>query len=115
MESVKSDEMRNWLDFPRDMMISIFLKLGVEELLFPAQFVCASWRKLAKESCLSLGCLRLQPCEYVTDAALVKLVENTPFLEELELSLRGFTAEIGVVSRSCPLLKSFQLGRDERT
>lgn len=40
---------RNWLDLPRDVMIHIFIKLGVVDLLHTAQKVCSLWRNLAKD------------------------------------------------------------------
>ncbi|KAL5730882.1 hypothetical protein ACHQM5_003667 [Ranunculus cassubicifolius] len=39
----------NWLDLPPDVMLHIFLKLGVIEILLNAQSLCSSWRKLARE------------------------------------------------------------------
>ncbi|KAL5717565.1 hypothetical protein ACHQM5_010548 [Ranunculus cassubicifolius] len=46
---IKKGQTRNWLDLPRDVMLHIFLKLGVIDLLFNAQSVCSTWRKLARE------------------------------------------------------------------
>lgn len=40
---------RNWLDLPPDVMIHIFIKVGVVDLLHSVQKVCSLWRNLAKE------------------------------------------------------------------
>lgn len=40
---------RNWLELPEDVMILIFKKLSVLEILLNAQMVCTSWQKLARE------------------------------------------------------------------
>ncbi|PIA33126.1 hypothetical protein AQUCO_04200113v1 [Aquilegia coerulea] len=42
-------QLRNWLDLPEDVMNLIFMKLGATGILLHAQYVCSSWRKLAKE------------------------------------------------------------------
>ncbi|RZC66150.1 hypothetical protein C5167_009836 [Papaver somniferum] len=39
---------RNWLDLPPDVISHVFLKLGAVEILYRAQWVCSSWRKLSK-------------------------------------------------------------------
>ncbi|PIA59319.1 hypothetical protein AQUCO_00400310v1, partial [Aquilegia coerulea] len=43
------EKRRNWSDLPQDVMLLIFIKLGVFEILYNAQSVCSSWRKLCKE------------------------------------------------------------------
>ncbi|KAL5708902.1 hypothetical protein ACHQM5_019648 [Ranunculus cassubicifolius] len=48
----RSQGRRNWLDLPTDVMLLIFIKLGVVELLANAQKVCSLWKKLAKEPLL---------------------------------------------------------------
>ncbi|KAJ4785532.1 RNI-like superfamily protein [Rhynchospora pubera] len=40
---------RNWEDLSRDVLILIFLKLGMMQVLTAAGSVCRSWRKVAKE------------------------------------------------------------------
>ncbi|XP_010244531.1 PREDICTED: F-box protein SKIP19 [Nelumbo nucifera] len=47
MES--SEEVRNWLDLPGDVLSLVFSKLGVFDVLFNVQNVCSSWRKFCKE------------------------------------------------------------------
>ncbi|XP_042487459.1 putative F-box protein At4g05475 [Macadamia integrifolia] len=49
VDQIRSEEMRNWLDLPQDVMLLIFMKLGPVEVLVRAQSVCSSWRKLSKE------------------------------------------------------------------
>ncbi|OUZ99396.1 F-box domain [Macleaya cordata] len=48
-EADSSEEVRNWLELPPDVMSLIFLKLGAIDILFRAQSVCSAWRKLSKE------------------------------------------------------------------
>ncbi|KAL5708901.1 hypothetical protein ACHQM5_019647 [Ranunculus cassubicifolius] len=48
----RSQVRRNWLDLPADVMLLIFIKLRVVELLANAQKVCSLWKKLAKEPLL---------------------------------------------------------------
>ncbi|KAJ4816012.1 RNI-like superfamily protein [Rhynchospora pubera] len=40
---------RNWSELPRDVLMLIFLKVGLLEVLQAAGSVCRSWRKVAKE------------------------------------------------------------------
>ncbi|KAJ1698131.1 hypothetical protein LUZ63_006643 [Rhynchospora breviuscula] len=40
---------RDWAELQRDVLMLIFLKLGVMEVLRAAGSVCRSWRKVAKE------------------------------------------------------------------
>ncbi|KAF9590576.1 hypothetical protein IFM89_035894 [Coptis chinensis] len=78
---------------------------ATDELMYLARYV----------TCTSLRCLRLVCCYQVSDEALMKLLENNPFLEEVELVDCDFKAEtIEDVGRSCPLLKSFRLNGEEK-
>lgn len=43
-----SDQMRNWLELPPDVITVILLKLGAIEILVSAQKVCTLWRNLCK-------------------------------------------------------------------
>ncbi|KAK7303083.1 hypothetical protein RJT34_13982 [Clitoria ternatea] len=40
---------RNWLDLPRDVVCTIFQKLGAVEILMNAQRVCSLWRNISKD------------------------------------------------------------------
>ncbi|OVA13239.1 F-box domain [Macleaya cordata] len=48
-EPDSTEEVRNWLELPPDVMCLIFEKLGAIEILYSAQSVCSTWRKLSKE------------------------------------------------------------------
>ncbi|XP_027338565.1 F-box protein SKIP19-like [Abrus precatorius] len=43
---------RNWLDLPRDVLCTIFQKLGAIEILTCAQRVCSVWRHISKDPLL---------------------------------------------------------------
>ncbi|PIA42596.1 hypothetical protein AQUCO_02000200v1 [Aquilegia coerulea] len=43
------EKKRNWADMPRDVLSLIFMKLGAIGILYRAQSVCSSWRKLSKD------------------------------------------------------------------
>jgi F-box/leucine-rich repeat protein 2/20 len=43
---------RNWLDLPRDVVLTIFRKLGTIDTLHRAHNVCTTWRNLSKDSFL---------------------------------------------------------------
>ncbi|KAI3958760.1 hypothetical protein MKX01_023436 [Papaver californicum] len=47
-----SEEIRNWLELPHDVLSHIFLKLGAFDILLSAQSVCPTWRKVSKEPSL---------------------------------------------------------------
>ncbi|KAF9620216.1 hypothetical protein IFM89_010951 [Coptis chinensis] len=49
MEPCPSKRTRNWHNLPRDVLILIFMKLELSEVLYNAQLVCSWWRKIAKE------------------------------------------------------------------
>ncbi|KAI3941641.1 hypothetical protein MKX01_018231 [Papaver californicum] len=51
-EPSSSAEVRNWVEFPPDVLSHIFLKLGAINILFRAQSVCSMWRKVSKEPLL---------------------------------------------------------------
>ncbi|KAF9612819.1 hypothetical protein IFM89_004229 [Coptis chinensis] len=63
LAEAKGRRWRNWFDFPEDVMLLIFMKLGPMEILFRAQFVCSSWQKLAQEPKL-YTCLVMTRCGY---------------------------------------------------
>ncbi|KAF5204331.1 F-box protein skip19 [Thalictrum thalictroides] len=46
------EKKRNWADMPRDILSLIFMKLGAMGILYRAQSVCSSWRKLSKDPSL---------------------------------------------------------------
>lgn len=54
MNSISSEETKDWAGLPRNIMFQIFAKLGVFELLFSAQMVCSSWWQLSKDPSLFL-------------------------------------------------------------
>ncbi|KAF9611130.1 hypothetical protein IFM89_027088 [Coptis chinensis] len=86
---------RNWLDLPKDVMLAIFMKLTAYEILFTAQRVCSSWRKLAKEPQLfrSIAIRHLWRCFRSNNGAL------------------RFTKEL--VDRSCRQLTDFSYDGDK--
>ncbi|CAJ1962136.1 unnamed protein product [Sphenostylis stenocarpa] len=45
-------EERNWMDLPRDVLCTIFQKLGAIETLKRAQHVCSVWRSISKDPLL---------------------------------------------------------------
>ncbi|MCL7025585.1 hypothetical protein MKW94_019079 [Papaver nudicaule] len=49
---ISSEEIRNWLELPPDVLTHIFLKLGAIDILFRAQSVCSAWRRVSKEPLL---------------------------------------------------------------
>ncbi|KAL5698190.1 hypothetical protein ACHQM5_029260 [Ranunculus cassubicifolius] len=49
MRRTRSTTRRNWLDLPQDVMILIFSKLGIIEILSRAQFVCTFWQQVSRE------------------------------------------------------------------
>ncbi|KAI3959850.1 hypothetical protein MKX01_022332 [Papaver californicum] len=51
-ETSSSEEVRNWLELPHDVLSHIFLKLGAFDILFSAQSLCPMWRKVSKEPLL---------------------------------------------------------------
>ncbi|KAL5708604.1 hypothetical protein ACHQM5_019381 [Ranunculus cassubicifolius] len=49
----KTGQVRNWLDLPQDIiMLHIFNKVGVLDILRNVQMVCSTWRDLCKDPCL---------------------------------------------------------------
>ncbi|XP_059435879.1 putative F-box/LRR-repeat protein 23 [Corylus avellana] len=44
-----ADEFRNWLVLPRNVTVSILLRLGAIEILKSAQMVCSPWHSLCKD------------------------------------------------------------------
>ncbi|XP_065882119.1 F-box protein SKIP19-like [Euphorbia lathyris] len=40
---------RNWLDLPKDVSVSIFLRLGAIDILTSVQRVCSTWRTICKD------------------------------------------------------------------
>ncbi|KAK3121213.1 hypothetical protein QOZ80_8BG0648250 [Eleusine coracana subsp. coracana] len=40
---------RDWAALPRDILFSIFLKLGPRETMLGAEFACTAWRRVAVE------------------------------------------------------------------
>ncbi|BAT87323.1 F-box protein [Vigna angularis] len=53
VKSVGADrEERNWKDLPRDVLCTIFQKLGAIETLTRAQHVCSVWRTISKDPLL---------------------------------------------------------------
>ncbi|KAI3954345.1 hypothetical protein MKW92_039332 [Papaver armeniacum] len=51
-EPSSSEEVRNWLELPLDVLHHIFLKLGAIDILFRAQSVCSTWRRDSKDPLL---------------------------------------------------------------
>ncbi|KAI3971291.1 hypothetical protein MKW92_021768 [Papaver armeniacum] len=58
----------------------------------------------------SLRCLRLVSCYRISDDALTDMAKKAVMLEELEICLCSFSADVlKIVGKACPLLKSFRL------
>ncbi|KAI3964009.1 hypothetical protein MKW92_043779 [Papaver armeniacum] len=58
----------------------------------------------------SLRCLRLVSCYRISDDSLINMAEKAVMLEELEICLCSFSADVlKVVGKASPLLKSFRL------
>ncbi|XP_061370033.1 F-box protein SKIP19-like isoform X2 [Gastrolobium bilobum] len=51
-KAVSDCEERNWLDLPRDVVSTIFMKLGAMEILINVQRVCSVWRNISKDPLL---------------------------------------------------------------
>ncbi|KAI3913908.1 hypothetical protein MKW92_030085 [Papaver armeniacum] len=49
---ISSEEVRNWLELPPNVLSLIFLKLGAIDILLRAQLVCSVWRKASKKPSL---------------------------------------------------------------
>ncbi|XP_026393236.1 putative F-box/LRR-repeat protein 23 [Papaver somniferum] len=49
---ISSEEVRNWLELPPNVLSLIFLKLGAIDILLRAQSVCSVWRKASKKPLL---------------------------------------------------------------
>ncbi|GMH20809.1 hypothetical protein Nepgr_022651 [Nepenthes gracilis] len=47
--NLPKEESRNWLELPRDVTMTILMKLGAIEILDTTQFVCRSWHSLCKD------------------------------------------------------------------
>ncbi|XP_008225583.1 PREDICTED: putative F-box/LRR-repeat protein 23 [Prunus mume] len=122
--------MRNWLDLPWDVTVSILSRLRAVEILESAQKVCMPWRNICKDPlmwltidmgmgndgdyvediCGGIKRLRLVSCDLIFDKGLSEVASKLTLLEELEISLCHLSdTSIKVVGRSCPLLKSFKL------
>lgn len=48
-KGVAESSERNWLDVPRELVFTIFQKLGAIEILTNAQSVCSVWRNISKD------------------------------------------------------------------
>ncbi|GAB2280826.1 hypothetical protein Dimus_015449 [Dionaea muscipula] len=80
---------RDWLELPRDVTLTILMKLGVVETLEHAQFVCKLWYKLCKDPSMW------------TSIELDNMLDlNTSFSNRHEMALNA-------VDRSCGGLVSF--------
>ncbi|KAI3872301.1 hypothetical protein MKW92_031601 [Papaver armeniacum] len=51
-EPASTQEVRNWVELPLDVLSKIFLKLGAADILCRAQSVCSTWRKISKDPML---------------------------------------------------------------
>ncbi|MCL7033380.1 hypothetical protein MKW94_024671 [Papaver nudicaule] len=49
---ISTEEVRDWLELPPDVLAHIFLKLGAMDILFIAQSVCSTWRRVCREPLL---------------------------------------------------------------
>ncbi|KAL5097018.1 hypothetical protein RYX36_001345 [Vicia faba] len=49
LNAVIDSGVRNWLDLPRDAVLSIFVKLDTIDLLVRAHNVCTTWRNISKD------------------------------------------------------------------
>ncbi|KAF5188122.1 F-box protein skip19, partial [Thalictrum thalictroides] len=92
-----SKEVRNWLDLPHDVIIQIFLKLGVVEILYNVQRVCSLWRKLAKEPQL-FRCIDMRnpwkyfdPCNFDPFRRMARkaMIQSRGQIEEISMEYFG--------------------------
>ncbi|KAF9604329.1 hypothetical protein IFM89_005910 [Coptis chinensis] len=64
------EQVRNWLDLPRDVIILILTKLGLVEILCNAQWVCSLWRKITKDPQLFCSICIPREWKYLSKLAL---------------------------------------------
>ncbi|KEH36693.1 F-box/LRR protein [Medicago truncatula] len=121
---------RNWLDLPRDAVLSIFQKLPTIDILIRTPRVCTTWRKISKDpflyrtidmfdlgyiSASHLRRLHLACCYRVTDEVLCEVAEKFSHLEELDICISGLAiCPLKAIGRCCPRLKTLEFRIIER-
>ncbi|KAI3895177.1 hypothetical protein MKW92_037894 [Papaver armeniacum] len=98
-EPSSSEEIRNWLELPSDVIFHIFLKLGAIDILFRAQSVCSLWRKVSKEPLLFRS---------------IDMRNRSDLLDDSKYNVEKMARE--AVDRSCGQLVEFSMdnfGSDE--
>ncbi|KAL5706868.1 hypothetical protein ACHQM5_024979 [Ranunculus cassubicifolius] len=111
-------EKRNWLDLPRDVLILIFMKLGVFDLLINAQRVCSLWRQVSREPILFRSLDFVGAKNYVRKEshfvrlAMQALLRARPQVIKLSFNDYRITKVLryGYACSMFISLKSFQLG-----
>lgn len=48
-DNSSKSSIRNWLELPRDLTMSILLRLGTIQIIVSAQKVCTEWRNICKD------------------------------------------------------------------
>ncbi|KAJ1698130.1 hypothetical protein LUZ63_006642 [Rhynchospora breviuscula] len=86
---------RNWAEMQSDVLMTIFLKIGLIEVLRAAGLVCRSWRKVAKEEPELWRRINMTNHGYVRNAHLLKdptrlAIDRSGGLLE-EFSVEGFS------------------------
>ncbi|KAI3971295.1 hypothetical protein MKW92_021772 [Papaver armeniacum] len=98
-EPSSSEEIRNWLELPSDVIFHMFLKLGAIDILFRAQSVCSLWRKFSKEPLLFRS---------------IDMRNRSDLLDDSKYNVEKMARE--AVDRSCGQLVEFSMdnfGSDE--
>ncbi|KAF9608134.1 hypothetical protein IFM89_007520 [Coptis chinensis] len=107
------EEVRNWLDLPQDVMIMIFMKLGVVEILVNAQKGLVHY---IVDQSNRLKSLRLGFEAGITGNGYIEVFKRLQHLEDLELCLCVFNSQvIEELGRSCQSLKYFHLNLNRGT
>lgn len=137
-ESKSGAEWRNWAEIPRDILLIIFKKVAVAEILSSAQFVCKPWRRLSLDPelwrCIDLrmydrlddmvaivmmavdrseGCLEeLYIGYFSTDELMHYITERATRLRGLHIISVGLYEETLVKTlRKLPLLEELEISR----
>ncbi|GAB2280786.1 hypothetical protein Dimus_015411 [Dionaea muscipula] len=136
---VGEESSRNWLELPRDVTLTILMKLGAVETLDHAQFVCKLWYNLCKDPSMwtsieldnidyyatdssryekmaqnavdrSCGCLVSISIEhFATDHLLMYIADRSSGLKCLRFACCYSLSEISNAVKKLPLLEELEL------